>query len=172
MKRLPSIFSLFYSLKRIKMEVFFQLFSDLLKRKRSPSYPSWLVKRLLRGGRFKFFYRPLKYKKDYRIFVVSNSLMVTKRCDFDPFSTFQVEIIIHEKYSLVVMIGRFFRASFYTFSGPRDTTLWKRTSGVFFYVSFSNSLNMKKTPSFTCVRLIKLWRHWTHHYDETRASPP
>ena len=71
------------------------------------------------------------------------------------FLLFQVEITIHEKYSSVVMIGRFFRVSFYTFSDPRDTTLRKRTSGVFFSMSFSNSLNMKKMSSFSFVELVK-----------------
>ena len=32
----------------------------------------------------------------------------------------------------------------------------KGPCGVFFYVSFSNSLNMKKIPSYTFVRLVKL----------------
>jgi len=44
-EKIAEYFSLFDSLKRIKMEVYFQLFSDRLKTKRSPSLPSWLVKR-------------------------------------------------------------------------------------------------------------------------------
>ena len=32
----------------------------------------------------------------------------------------------------------------------------KGPCGFFFYMSFSNSLNMKKIPSYTFVRLVKL----------------
>ena len=43
------------------------------------------------------------------------------------FLLFRVEVTIYEKYSSIILVGRFFRVSFYTFSGPRDTTLRKRT---------------------------------------------
>ena len=44
---------------------------------------------------------------------------------------------------------------FSTFSNLRDY-LRKGTFGVFFFASFSNSLNMKKMSSFTFTRLIKI----------------
>ena len=60
------------------------------------------------------------------------------------FLLFQVDVTIHEKYSSIVMIGRFFRALFYTFSGSGDTTLRKGPPGVFFSAVFSDSLNRKR----------------------------
>jgi len=55
------------------------------------------------------------------------------------------------------MVGRFFRASFYTFSGSRDTTLRKRTPlGVFFSAVFSNSLNMKRRRVLPLSSSLKL----------------
>ena len=55
------------------------------------------------------------------------------------------------------MIGRFFRASFYTFSGSRDTTLRKSTPpGVFFSAVFSDSLNMKRRRVLPLSDSLKL----------------
>ena len=54
------------------------------------------------------------------------------------------------------MVKQFSQVLFSTFSGSRDTMYEKGPCGVFFYMCFSNSLNMKKISSYTFVRLVKL----------------
>ena len=73
------------------------------------------------------------------------------------FLLFRVKVTIYENYSSIVMVGRFFRELFYTFSGSRDTTLQKRTPpGVSFSAVFSNSLNMKRRRVFPLSGSLKL----------------
>ena len=86
------------------------------------------------------------------------------------FLLFQVDITKHEKYSSIVMIGRFFRALFYTFSGSRDTTLRKKDPpGVFFSVVFSNSLNMKRRRVFPLSDSLKFYDIGFRRNDASQA---
>ena len=57
------------------------------------------------------------------------------------------------------MIGRFFRASFYTFSGSRDTTLRKSTPWSFLFSCLFKLSKREKAPSFSFVRLVKTEWH-------------
>ena len=55
--------------------------------------------------------------------MISNSILVLKRCVIDRFLLFQIRDTNYEKYSLIVMVKRFSQVLFYTFSGLGDINL-------------------------------------------------
>jgi len=61
--------------------------------------------------------------------------------------------------------------AFYLFRFERQ--IMKRDMMEFsFFISFSNSLNMKKTSSFSSLKLVKILQQTTHHHDENKFLLP
>ena len=64
------------------------------------------------------------------------------------FLLFRIDVTTHEKYSSIVMVGRFFRA--------RKTQLYEKgPPGVFFSAIFSDSLNRKRRRVFPLSGSLK-----------------
>lgn len=72
---------------------------------------------------------------------------------------------LQKRYTFIYMAKRFSLILFSTLSDSREK-LQKGYDGVFFFISFSNSLNVKKVSSHSYVRLVKTLRQKTSHHDE------
>ena len=127
--------------------------------KRSPCiFPFWLVKENKNEGSAFSSFPTLKTRKDCRALVVLNSLKAVKcRLPSICLHLFRAGInYLRKRYSLTDMVKRFSQVLFSTFLGSRDTNVRKGTMWSFLLHYFSNSLNMKKIPSYTFVELVKL----------------
>ena len=81
----------------------------------------------IRGGLLWALFRLCKHEKIVGLLSFQVRYWLRNDVSSIAFLLFRIEATNYVKYSLIVMVKRFSRVLFYTFSGSRDTNLWKGT---------------------------------------------